>query len=330
MGNFNKKILLSSVLNCIVILYLCACINPININEFLDNPVIQDVIERQMEAVGIIDHTGDNLKNGNQRISGLSDNKYYLVEIKDESNTSQGFRFVTQTGQLSANLSEISKVTGGVITNLNNDFTYEIWTTSPLNGNLNIYDTDAASPSGTPKTEAVSGGALTLPSPEKANYFIDFTGVLTTETKCNINFESNLILKLKGEGTETDYIFFDGVKFESFKLLNVVINKLLTVDFNVSVSFSGDKSPIISHTPSSPPYNQESGVIQFNVTNPGDYDNISWYLDGVQKNTGNSFNFDLSISNPQNNKVGVYLIVVIGKKGNVYYSTTIEIEISGI
>ena len=78
-----KTIQVYCVLSVLVLLTLPSCFSPTNLKVFLEDEKVREIIEG--DRVGLIDHTGDNLRRGNSRITGLNPGKYYRVETLDEN-----------------------------------------------------------------------------------------------------------------------------------------------------------------------------------------------------------------------------------------------------
>ncbi|MCL2184551.1 MAG: hypothetical protein FWB86_01680 [Treponema sp.] len=217
---------------------MCACIEPISVKDFLENPIIEAITR-----IKLINETNDqNIRAGNRRIEGLNPDKYYLVEILkelEESYDPPRLRFVTATGALGGTLSDnapdlsaIGRVSDGRVTGLSNDLTYRIWTAAPFTEEMDLYDhtdddiTTAAGLTGglTSVVKVNAQNILNLPASSNGNYYLDLRSVLTLPDPVDyavkrpsidplgndIFIGSDLIIKLEEEGTTTEYIFFDG------------------------------------------------------------------------------------------------------------------------
>ena len=162
-----KKNILFTATGIACALLIGACVMPANLDGFLDDNNVQTVIRRNL--VNLHDRTANRtLTAGNQRITGLNPNNYYLVKILEEladpddsygpiilsvssipedipedGYESQGFWFVSRDGTLlqageNANLAPLGRVSGGAIAGLDNDLTYIVWNAVPLQGYVSI------------------------------------------------------------------------------------------------------------------------------------------------------------------------------------------------
>jgi len=216
------------------VILMSACVQPLDIDSFLNDERVQDIINR--DRVMLNNLTGDNLVRGNQRISGFNPDKYYLVLIEelDEAGnllTPEYYRYITSGGTLTDSLSQIGRISGTVLTGLYNNFRYTIWSASPVEGSL-LYDLPAAPSPGDPGATAfVSGNLLQAPA---QNYYLDVINtsldgiklpIVPTGSTTAISFISDRIILLEGGNTTTDYVFFDEIDPDSFTLARVRIGE---------------------------------------------------------------------------------------------------------
>ena len=214
------------------VLFMCACVQPPSINDFLEDPEVKEKIVR--DRVTLVDKTGEGLRVGNKMILGLNASHYYMVRVEaiDEEgeplDAESGYRYVSKDGTLSENLIDIRRVSSRSIINLNNNYIYTVWTASPLTGSMTIYDVSSNA-----LQEAISdndgtvltadNGRIALATPV-SRYYIELPQVITPDTKILmvpvspegksslVNFITGNIIALRGAGTTTDYIFADTAK----------------------------------------------------------------------------------------------------------------------
>jgi hypothetical protein len=122
-GKVSIKTTTAIFLLCTVILALCACIEPVNIKDFLRDEDVQKVITKTKGTVII---TKDSVGTpGNREIYGLTPGIYYKIE-EMENNVPKYTYFVKADGTTSEELKDIKKLTGREITGLTNDVTYRV------------------------------------------------------------------------------------------------------------------------------------------------------------------------------------------------------------
>jgi len=121
---------------CMVVLALCGCIIPIDIELFLEASQVQVIIEKAKETVKIDPTSDPGLTEGNKRISGLNPQKYYMIEKEiDIDGTPVDLAmhpvYVTDytlygSGGQTNDLGQITKISGGIINGLKNFHTYTV------------------------------------------------------------------------------------------------------------------------------------------------------------------------------------------------------------
>jgi len=113
----------------IIAMIFFACLDPVDIQTFLKDPQVQEVIDSLKPPttpepkVILVDSEGTA---GNACITGLTSQKYYRIEELDENNAVVETNFVTAGGTLCPELKDIRKLNGNSITGLTNDSTYRV------------------------------------------------------------------------------------------------------------------------------------------------------------------------------------------------------------
>jgi hypothetical protein len=137
--------LLCAVFCAVGVVCLSGCVEPVDLSAFAKDEEVAGIIEKG-SRVNITDDSDRGLNNlrlieGNQKISGLDPEKYYMVVELDENfdpmkdkNGAVNFQFVSANGQRSANLADIGLVTRREITGLTNNATYRVRVAKPLKG----------------------------------------------------------------------------------------------------------------------------------------------------------------------------------------------------
>jgi len=328
---------------------VCACLEPILVKEFLENPEIQDMIKVKLQ------YFPSDIKAGNQKITGLNLEKYYLVETLNEtgsSNDPRNFKFVKTDGTLGGLLSDVNKVTGGEVKGLNNKLFYSIWEAAPLKGEFLVYNLDGDEvPDGTPSEEYVIEDediVLNLPAPILENYYLDLSQFFTSEpqvVKRGINSatvefltnaDSDYIIKLEGEGTTTEYIFYDAANppvekdSKSFKVLKVAIGSKGELILSILFDIKDGKAKL---NPSTLTFSQSDlNIKTINIENFNDFSSLEWIVGGDENTaiTSNSFSIDFNENSSYNNGLnakGKHYITVVGIINTVPYSAILEIVI---
>ena len=123
------------LLCCTVALALCACVNPVDIDKFLNDPIVKEAIKASKATVIIHKDSDDDIGDlvpGNGKISGLIPGKYYRLEEYDKEMAPQRRRFVKANGDHTGNLGEIGLLKDTEIINLTNFYTYKITSAKPF------------------------------------------------------------------------------------------------------------------------------------------------------------------------------------------------------
>ena len=258
MRKISLKPALCAVFFSLTALVLSVCIlEPVTVNEYVENEIVTGIIGRDAGKVNIITEAdwADNFSDtgltaGNGRISGLKNDKYYIIEEYDmedwdEHHFLENVQFVKSDGTRSSRLQTIGKVAGGTITGLTNGRWYLVRSAELLTGEVTYFDLAAAPlPGDTGESKTIKDGEITLSAPEKS-YYLKFSPAITnissyTLVKIPVSPPANSTsavnvptssgsIKLEGKNTETDYIFHkkDG---KTIDLSDLSDGKHLTVD----------------------------------------------------------------------------------------------------
>ena len=250
------KIALTAVLSAAILILIAACIEPADLDKFLKNDAVQDKLIRT--RVTLVDNSGDNLKAGNAKITGLLADKYYMTEVwtRDEITAKSELKydaiyFIGAGGQLvpSDTPQEISMPSAKEIKDLTNGYTYKVFSSAALTVEMTLYeqnDIPSASddPPSTGKKVTPADKELKLGQTEK-NYYLELpatfkkTGCEFTIIKAPIPKDANnppeeitisgSIITLNNEESTTDYLIIQtkedkgNIIIESFHVLRVVI-----------------------------------------------------------------------------------------------------------
>jgi hypothetical protein len=176
---------------CALVLALCACVNPVDIDKFLRDGDVQKLIDKTHIKVHVDDKTGDKLTEHKDRIGNLKNYKYYMiVQEKDDKDTIvvpdvPYPKYVTdydpdRPGDLNNDLGVITRIKGGSINYLENYHTYTVWSAEPIKkGLLSItYTVD-----GNTTEVDVKDGVITVNSGVKG------TGTLNLSAVIDDNYE---------------------------------------------------------------------------------------------------------------------------------------------
>jgi hypothetical protein len=345
MGKFPLITILCAVFCAVGVVYLGGCAPPVGLSAFVKDKEVEDIIEKGAGTVNLTLDTHDaepGLKAGNQKITGLDPDKYYMVEEWDEDGSSTGLpQVVSANGQRSATLTNIGKVEGGEITGLTNRYHYRVRSAGPLPGDVPY---KALTLPGSTLSAPNTNGVISLSEPE-GDGFIVYTltppsippyeiveipispaGSAKPAMRPSPNGD---IITLINRGTVIDYVFFGTTSdvMYNFYVLRVVSDPVwleLTVTL---LPYAGDNPPDLAVESVSYTQN-DTGIITFTVDNAGQYDNNSfiWFVDGTQVE-GTRLFFNLNKDLPEYKIVGDYIITVIASKDGIPYSATIKVEV---
>jgi len=304
----------------------------------------------QADQKVIITGSPNYLTAGNTEISGLKQDKYYMIEkVKDENDTevTGSPEYISSNGTKSDNLKNISFVSGGKITGLTNFCTYKISEAVAFPNNTSFtYNDDIGS--NTPSNVTVTNGEITISakgtnitlknlSPAYNGYKVMAVAVppsslpSTSEFTSGSKTISNTLasFKLEGIGTTVDYVFADNANSANFKVLRVVITRAPEQGVAFTLTFDiNDGKPILNSSSGILNLGDYDGDIEvkITITNSG-FDSIEWYYNGISTTiTEDSFVLD---NNNANNYlvIGKHKFTIVGKKGDEVYSVDFTLEV---
>jgi len=264
----SPKIVWCALTSVSIVMVLGACIKPVDVDSFLNDDKVKEIIESTKVAVIVDNQTEDNLIGRDRRIEGLNPNKYYMVEketdadgilVPEYANTGYSYPlYVTDNeiaqmppgGGLYPDLGFITRIANGRINGLINFHTYTVRAAEPLlkTGSLPYTDDSSAN---VPKT--VTDGVINITSIDGKGY-LDLSDVLLTESYEVIavlfvnlpnppdptnppsspwNWESQTFtswasFELEGPDTAIDYVFVKTDDPSDFKFLRVKIGSRVT------------------------------------------------------------------------------------------------------
>jgi len=345
------------VMKCLIILgltlalFVSGCVDPKSIEEFLEDEIVQKVIER--DRVGLINETDEDLQAGNGRIIGLDFYKFYMVEVRNEHGepfSPAAYRYISANGQISLNLADLGMSTTGVITNLNNNLTYVVYSATPLTGSMPLYDQATPPPPfGTPRTVSTNVNGILSPSLEAPDhfYYLDVSGLTSAGTMASPAFVPGTRAIRLTQGTTTYYFFHDVNTPASFRYLRVTIAgdpppPPPEFDLNVSVTMFTltDSSPIptiVAPFSQADIENTSLNTRTISITNIilDNLENIEWRFNNNIIGTGSPFtlNFnDPSCYTNGLNAIGSHIITVTATTGSgagtKYYSGTVMVTVN--
>jgi hypothetical protein len=268
--------------SCGIFLILGACINPVDLQTFLQDEHVQEIIETAKTpppAVKVDDKTGDGLVGRSGKIEGLKPDRYYMVEKELDANgvlvnTTAYPMYVSDypgfgPGGLINDLGFITRISDGSINDLFDLHTYTVRAATAFSDTALAY-TDSAGASNQPIN--VISGKINLPAPT-GNFTLDLTvaGGLTSGTSYEViavsasttskwnsfsgsSYKSKTgngstwnALPLEGAGTTVDYLFVNKADLSDFKVLTVIIAPMDTV-INIA-AIAGVTVPVAGGTP---------------------------------------------------------------------------------
>ncbi|MCL2264843.1 MAG: hypothetical protein FWC22_02265 [Treponema sp.] len=239
---------------CAVILITNACIEPADILHFFEDEEVAEIIEKT--RVTLIDLSGDNLVVGNQIISELNPNKYYMMLINDENGdpvgNNSGYHYIKSDGSFSENLIDIEKASSKYILGLYNNYEYTVWAASPMTGQMIVYNVpNLPLPLQGGSTVSVSNGVITV---NYDSYHINFSSFINSLASGSsyellkikpagssiVTLTADNTIKLEGQNTTTEYLFAvtNSYGTVSLRILTVVIKPYTGSGFPMSVSFT--------------------------------------------------------------------------------------------
>ena len=280
MSKVSPKTVLCAVFLSWGVLYLGGCVEPISIASFAKSSEVAEIIE---QSAGTVHITGDSdfradLIEGNKKISGLKEGKYYMVEEWDETSigdTPDNIQFVGANGERT-NLAGIGKVSGegGEITGLTNRYRYRVTVAKSLKLLIGSVTYSALTyPPGGSGTKTIDNdsdadGVIKLLGPTNDSTFIytlnppptaysyeiaevpiSADGTAAGPARSALRSSNDGIITVITQGTKNDYVYLgsdeDGIHTGQFWVLTVVSDPDATPpepteegDLNITVSFT--------------------------------------------------------------------------------------------
>jgi hypothetical protein len=347
------------------VLMLCACLVPIDLPAFMDDPRVVGIIESGKAKVIIDKEDGDfaGLIEGDSKISGLDTDKYYLVEkVKDTNGGAVGGypKYVSDLngpGRLEDYLGGITRISGGSINGLTNFYTYIVKTAKSFTDGAITYREG-----GSDKPVTVTDGKVTITSAGTGNITLDLTNTLIPGTDYEIIpvaaygneatrwnslygehqslYNDNWdFLPLEGEGTIVDYVIIEldssyvPVVPVNFMFLTVEVEEKPTVTF--TLTFSDTDHASITGGPASISIASVTGAGSVTFTlapHPtGSWTSYSWKIAGTEYSTSNTLVFsNANIGGVLSELVlnnTIEITVTAVDNLTVPYSDTVEINI---
>ena len=169
MRNLSVKNVLITGLSAIILLVGSACLEPSNLDKFYNDDAVQGKLKR--DRVTLIDKSGDNLKAGNAKITGLKIGKYYITEKwnlvekegKDENEIISELEYdqiyyvgseghldsspknIVMTTKKEKEIKDPLKTNDPLVVNGN---TYKVFSSAALTGEMTLYNEKPASNGG--------------------------------------------------------------------------------------------------------------------------------------------------------------------------------------
>jgi hypothetical protein len=284
MRKISPKTVWCALISVIIIMVLGACMKPVDVESFLEDETVQDFIDSMQGLVRIdtrSDGYNENLKAGNSKISGLKNNKYYMIETekdKDGEPVEGGPWYVTDyygphgsslgPGGLAKDLDLITRISGGRINGLENDHIYRVKEATVFSQTTFYYSIDDGAPNSILVDDS---GIITIPPSAGKIYLVnlddeydgyDVMAVAVNSTTPVWGYTKKTIIKGNGSdaltsfqleevGTTVDYVFVYVDKTP--KPVNEVVFKVLTVKIAPVViniaAIPGVTPPVTGRTP---------------------------------------------------------------------------------
>jgi hypothetical protein len=254
-----KTILVISLILSGIVLILGACMDPVNIDSFLNDPEVGKIIEKNSEHV-ILDAATKTaypyLNEGNKRITGLALDQYYMIEsVKNENFVEQLTKpkYVYDSGLSDDKLLMIERVKGGNITGLTNGYIYKIRETASFTGSVVVTGAGTAegavSEGGVIKINPTGTGDINIAC-SKSGYIVMAVAVDPPSLSISTPFIDGELpgagpFKLEGAGTKVDYVFVKEASPIDFIVLRVEVG-LITVNKD---NILGVNKPVAGQTP---------------------------------------------------------------------------------
>jgi hypothetical protein len=294
--------------SCWFFISLSACVMPVDIQVFKEDPKVGKIIETANKSVKVINLTGDKLIGRSGYIDGLNQDKYYMVEKETDSKdlVVPGYpKYVTDAivlgeslgpGGLDPYLGYITKIKNGSIKGLNDYHTYTVRSAMPLSGNVTY--TDDLGPAtkqindGVLNIEGIKGqGSLNLSSVlSGTNYEVIAVYIdTTTDSPWSWNTQdANLTsFSLLGADKEVDYVFVNKKDLSDFKVLRVKTGPLIVPGssaFNITLTITdAANGSTVSSTPATPTISRGDFISgsTLTISLSGTWDSVLWSVDGI-------------------------------------------------
>jgi len=325
-----------------------------------DNPHVQELIQKGAGKVVIHDDSEEGLIAGFKKITGLDNDKYYMIENLDANDAIVYTAYVKEDGTLTDDLTEIKNVPGGEIKGLENDLIYRVTAAKHIPDNTNITVINHS-----PTVVSVSDGAITLrKAPNSTTYTMavsqiiytpnGFQGVMVHVESEQDNEEippTTVNINLRGENTISDYILIQNAAgkpdYQNFKVLKVIINEsfeiIITINppvfpTDLTLTYTGITNFTQENIFST---NSDNHSITISVTEPTGviFTNLDWRYNNAVIGTGNSITLDFYQIYVYNNPTpdpklgliakGVHTITVAGLGSNGwYYAGTVVVTVN--
>ncbi|GBU27765.1 hypothetical protein R84B8_01306 [Treponema sp. R8-4-B8] len=200
-GKNSVKTVSAIFLLCTVVIGLCACMVPVDIEAFFNDPQVQVIVEATKEKVKIHEDSDDfaNLIAGNGKISGLTPGKYFRVDEYDKEMVFKRSRFIKANGDLVGTLGDIGPLTGNQIGKLTNFYTYKIKSAQPFGEGTYEYFTFGNGNSALEADVSNNVGITTavIAINETGKYYLD----LSNEIDVSKNYEIMMVPSTRAWGT---------------------------------------------------------------------------------------------------------------------------------
>ncbi|MCL2721258.1 MAG: hypothetical protein FWD47_07965 [Treponema sp.] len=360
MRKISLKVLLPAFLG-FTLLFVCACVDPLTVADFLKDEDTQAIIENVTEGTILLhedNRPGGNLTRvtvhyGNTRMRHVPTGRYYILEIGPTFPASTAnFRYVTENGTASTAVN-IGKLSGTEITGLVNNQTYRLThAASFAAGSLNYSYSSNENTPGTPIPGTVNAnGVITIPNSTLGYTFLhlgtSYAEMVRVGNTTPITPIPGNIIRLDSPNTTTDYIFYnnldivDGIAV-NFRFLTVVRQALNTLTINISSFTTADTPPepnaaTITFSQLDIYANNANAKRNITIDNSGVFNagSIRWRYNNAEIGSGASFNLDLTAPYSYThglNAIGTHIITIeatTGSGSNIkYYSATIEVVVN--
>jgi len=330
MGRLSLKTLLYAVFCAAGVICLSACAEPVDLAAFAQDKDVLNIIDSGTGIVNISPGSDTGLVPGNKRIGGLIPGKYYMVEEWNERGDFMGVQFVRESGARSKDLANIGVASEKEIIGLTNFNHYRVKSALSL--------PDMTFPG--PEDNSYIVYTFPSPAPPPSDSIAEVPVFPVGSSSAAKRQGNGDIITLIGKGTMLDYVFFGTIESAQGVAYNFNVMRVSSVSgptepgafITVTLSFTGDKPPQLGAAPI--PYPQgEGGTIPFTVSNASQYDNyattgITWYIDGEQVGTGQSFS--LIKDDDKYTMAGTYIITVVASQNGIPYAAAIMIEVTAL